>query len=272
MAKLPFFKFFPLDWLRDTRQLSSKARAAWIDILAIAWNEPKRGVYTRDIESMMRELGLIEQEVDNVLAELSSVATVTHRNDFLTREVTIESRRMRREERARELNAIRQQRFRNNGKITALSRESVPETLEVRSKTLKTYPPLTPPPLGVGDFDNLWQRYPKRLGKKMAEKHFRASVKTKADWERINKALDTYLAYIRVEGIADQFVKHGSTWFNNWQDWVDYKGTNGKPPSLPPPPKDPIIPEEELVSYEQVKSFRERISTIAATKTVEVTR
>lgn len=71
------------------------------------------------------------------------------------------------------------------------------------------------------DFESIWARYPNKDGKKSAFVHFEASVKTDQDWKDINKALDNYL---RSERVAKGFVKNGSTWFNNWKDWVNFSG------------------------------------------------
>lgn len=74
------------------------------------------------------------------------------------------------------------------------------------------------------DFESLWNEYPKRLGKKEAMRHFRASVKTEGDYENIKKALRNYKAYIVEKKFEEQYIKQGSVWFNNWQDWIDYGG------------------------------------------------
>jgi len=67
-------------------------------------------------------------------------------------------------------------------------------------------------------FETIWLRYPNRQGKKNARRHFNATVKTEDDWAAINRALDNYL---RSERVKKGFVKNGSTWFNEWQDWVN---------------------------------------------------
>ena len=69
-----------------------------------------------------------------------------------------------------------------------------------------------------GAFDEIWERYPKKAGKKAAERHFRASVKTEDDVNRITRALDHYRASDRV---LRGFIQDGATWFNNWQDWIE---------------------------------------------------
>jgi hypothetical protein len=68
-------------------------------------------------------------------------------------------------------------------------------------------------------FEQLWNQYPDRVGKKAAAKHFEASVHTMADVDNIRKALANYKASDRVRR---GFVQNGSTWFNNWRDWIDY--------------------------------------------------
>jgi len=70
-------------------------------------------------------------------------------------------------------------------------------------------------------FEVLWQKYPSKgkLGRKEALRHFTATVKTDEDLENIKKALDSYLQSNRVKG---GFVQNGSTWFNNWVDWIKY--------------------------------------------------
>lgn len=72
----------------------------------------------------------------------------------------------------------------------------------------------------LNEFNKVWEEYPNKAGKRMAVKHFKTSVKTKKDFEDLQKALANYLSSKRV---AKGFIQNGSTWFNNWRDWVDYK-------------------------------------------------
>lgn len=75
------------------------------------------------------------------------------------------------------------------------------------------------PPGSVGDFEDIWSKYPKKDGRKAAERSFKASVKTEQDYADIQKALKNYLDS---SDVARGFIKNGSTWFNNWQDWINY--------------------------------------------------
>jgi hypothetical protein len=84
-------------------------------------------------------------------------------------------------------------------------------------------PSLNPKPIHkplVGKFENIWNRYPLKDGKKSAERHFKATVKTQEDWEAINRALDNYIKHL--EATSWKQPKNGSTWFNNWPDWVEW--------------------------------------------------
>lgn len=73
-------------------------------------------------------------------------------------------------------------------------------------------------------FGKLWSAYPRRDGRKAALRHFMATVKTQEDMDQINLALGNYLGH--VEGTALQFIKTGSTWFNNWRDWIPEEETD----------------------------------------------
>jgi hypothetical protein len=68
-------------------------------------------------------------------------------------------------------------------------------------------------------FDLIWLRYPDKDGKKAALRSFLKDVKTPEDLVRINRALDNYLGSKRVKS---GYIKAGSTWFNNWQDWLNF--------------------------------------------------
>lgn len=69
----------------------------------------------------------------------------------------------------------------------------------------------------VSFFKDLWAAYPRKIGKPAALKHYLRTVKTDEDADRINEALGAYLK--AVQGTDIKYIKHGSSWFNSWQDW-----------------------------------------------------
>jgi hypothetical protein len=71
------------------------------------------------------------------------------------------------------------------------------------------------------DFEPVWAAYPNKDGRKAAEKHFRVSVLTQQDYDNIKKAI---VNYRQSDTVKNGFIKSGSTFFNNWRDWIDFKG------------------------------------------------
>lgn len=108
-------------------------------------------------------------------------------------------------EKIKEQNRLRQLDFRNRKKNKSKNKRSaLPVTL--RNVTF--------------DFEELWNIYPNKLGKKEAYRHFKASVLTDKDFQDITIALDNYIKKART--LEPQYIKHGSSWFNNWKDWISY--------------------------------------------------
>lgn len=80
------------------------------------------------------------------------------------------------------------------------------------------------------EFESLWAKYPRPEGKKAARKYFDASVQDLVALEDIKSAMDSYIEKTR--GTEERFIKHGSTWFNNWRDYVPKARTAGEDAQL----------------------------------------
>lgn len=80
-------------------------------------------------------------------------------------------------------------------------------------------------------FMQIWKEYPRRVGRKGALKHFAASVHGPDDLDLMRKALANYMVSSEYRR---GYIQHGSTWFNNWRDWVDYEESNGAAKAGPP--------------------------------------
>lgn len=130
MAKLPFFPFYPLDWLRDTGGLSDKAKSVWIDILAYAWNEPTRGVYERSREAFCKQLRVDPADLLSILGQLTTVSVLTASDKI----VTVKCRRMMKFDSERINHRNRQARYMQGRKNDAML---TVQTLDVRSQTLE---------------------------------------------------------------------------------------------------------------------------------------
>lgn len=71
-------------------------------------------------------------------------------------------------------------------------------------------------------FEAVWSLYPSaaKKGKKAALRAWKGSVKSPEDEVAIKRALENYKAEIARNRTEDKYIKHGGTWFNNWQDYV----------------------------------------------------
>lgn len=72
-------------------------------------------------------------------------------------------------------------------------------------------------------FEERWQKYPKKDGKKEARRHFLASIHDEATLALFDVALDNYISKLRAEQTAPKFIKNGSTFFGNWQDYAEWQ-------------------------------------------------
>lgn len=71
----------------------------------------------------------------------------------------------------------------------------------------------------IVEFEKLWSKYPKKQGKKEALNHYKSARKKGTTYEEVEKGLDNYLHYIKINAIEPRFIKNGSTWFNqHWED------------------------------------------------------
>lgn len=70
------------------------------------------------------------------------------------------------------------------------------------------------------EFNIIWADYPRKQGKANALKAYIKARKNGADKETIYSGVQDYNKYIKVEKIKPQYIKQGSTWFNQecWND------------------------------------------------------
>lgn len=112
-------------------------------------------------------------------------------------------------------------------------------------------------------FESVWARYPRREGRKEAERHFNASVKSTQDYLDIQNALDNYIRKLQRDHTEPQYVKMGSTWFNNWRDYVNYSGVDAIKPPPPPVKPRPADPRpEDCVSSDDLKGLLSALSGV----------
>jgi len=73
------------------------------------------------------------------------------------------------------------------------------------------------------DFESVWIKYPKKIGKSVALGTFNITVKNDEDFKDINRAVDNYNKHIKNSTIESKYIKTGGNWFEDWKDWIDYQ-------------------------------------------------
>lgn len=111
-------------------------------------------------------------------------------------------------------------------------------------------------PVSDTEFEELWSMYPRKNGKAQAKKAWEKAVKEGVPHVEIKNGIIAYKNYIESMGIEAQYIKMGSTFFNQraWEDYWTVPKARPKPksnvPYQPEPPKYPMLepdPEKETI-------------------------
>lgn len=136
--KLPWFKFFPGDWLKEPSLTvcSPATRGIWMDLLCVMHESGRLSNLAGTSDQLARLARCSTADIAHALVELQNlgVAEVTSRNNGVTDYVTVTSRRLKREEKAREHTRKRVSEFRRNADVTPEKREGNREKSEVRGQ------------------------------------------------------------------------------------------------------------------------------------------
>jgi predicted phage replisome organizer len=70
------------------------------------------------------------------------------------------------------------------------------------------------------EFEMLWKMYPNKKGKDKALSYYQKARKSGTTFEEVEKGIKNYCTEIEVKKTSAQYIKHGSTWFNQ-KGWLD---------------------------------------------------
>jgi hypothetical protein len=70
------------------------------------------------------------------------------------------------------------------------------------------------------EFESLWKRYPRKKGRESAYKSYAKARQNGTTYDEVINGLENYLKEIEVKKTDKQYIKYGSTWFNQccWKD------------------------------------------------------
>ncbi len=148
MNKAPAFQFYPGDWRRDTQvqMASMSTRGVWHEMLCCMWDAPDRGKLTGPVPQLAQMFGCHHEELQTALREISAlnIGDVTFCNDEGNEIVTVENRRMVREERVRKQGLARIHRYRDKACNADVTHDvTAPSSSSSSSSSSK--PPIIPP-------------------------------------------------------------------------------------------------------------------------------
>lgn len=78
------------------------------------------------------------------------------------------------------------------------------------------------------EFELIWSKYPNKKGKDNARKDFIKARKEGITYDAIDKGLDNYIAYVKLNKLEQRYILHGSTWMHQrrWNDEYTGKDVN----------------------------------------------
>lgn len=161
--------------------------------------------------SLYKKMGLIYEQEDGTL-RISKYEEMVGSESSSTKRV----REWRNKKKLLQCNTDVTQEIDNREKIIENREEEKEEELEieiVNDKSLK-------PKQLESEFETLWSLYPRKKSKKDALRHYIGARKKGAEYNDVLNGLYAYLDYIKNQKIETQYIKHGSTWFNQecWND------------------------------------------------------
>lgn len=106
------------------------------------------------------------------------------------------------------------------------------------------------------DFEKLWKLYPRKEGKKKAFEAYKRAIKKDTTNKDIQTGIISYLKHINAQGVAKQYIKQGSTWFNG-ECWNDEYIVGGNSSPVNQKNSNSFAPEKRTVA-DLEKERRER--------------
>jgi hypothetical protein len=218
MSKDPAFLFYDGDAARDVSHMNRIERGCYFDLIQAQRKfggytvEQARKILGKDFDTSWDALTLILKEENGIFFIEWMKESIHKRMEYS------EIQRKRIQDYWDKKNSIPRN---NRGNSTDIPLEDE-NAIVIASENFK---PTTPKRIHINtkyDFDALWVKYPRKMGKHDALRCFKAQVKTPQDYQSIIKALDNFLKSDVVRG-DQKFIPHGSTWFNNrWRDYIEW--------------------------------------------------
>lgn len=70
------------------------------------------------------------------------------------------------------------------------------------------------------DFEKVYEIYPRKIGKKLGLQRLYAKVKSEEKYKLLLGAVEAYKDYCDNSIKEEKYIKHFSSWVNEWEDWI----------------------------------------------------
>lgn len=71
------------------------------------------------------------------------------------------------------------------------------------------------------DFEPLYKKYPKKVGKSKGLEKAERQIKTQEEFDQLSQAIDKFKKHHEAEQTEPKFVPYFSTFMSTWRDWLD---------------------------------------------------
>ena len=116
-----------------------------------------------------------------------------------------------------------------DNKYSSINNNSIISSVNTDNNT----PPATPPDEKKekepkadynSEFEELWEAYPRKEGKKKACEYYVRARKNGTTFDQVMNGINDYCRQIKAKGTSREYIKQGSTWFGNecWNDEYDF--------------------------------------------------
>jgi len=219
---LPWMPLHVVDWLsdRDVKKMHRVARSLYFDILCHEW---LGGPFP---DSVAEVAHMLSEDRRTIAAHWSSIRdrfdVDSSSNLFHFKLESLRSQALIKREK---LSKAAKEQHSRSGKPVGDSENHPRQSIkESKSKNNKD----TEETIGVSrrdgfDFASTYSRFPRKEGKAKGLAKLKASIKTQAEFDRFDRALNNYVTKIEVERIESKFVMQFSTFAGGrWEDYVEY--------------------------------------------------
>ena len=176
-----------------------------------------RGSFPTSIEKLSGEIGLTFSQIRTSLKHLKLTNNITIKSFRHFSIITINNYEKYQDDDKQDDNLIASS-SQANDKLIAIIEKSKKEK---KKKNNNIYDE---------EFNELWKIYPNKQGKTDAKKKYVKYRSEGVTYEEILKGLENYVEYVKRKNIEQQYIKYGSTWFNQkcWEDEYESETSNEK--------------------------------------------